>query len=113
MTANLRLGTSDAVALADMAKIHADVLALQEVTPQQLLRMQSAGVGSVFTNGVLHPVPWSSIGLWSRYPIEYSRLLPGYALSSTEARMTVPGAEEPVTVMVVHLTNLLPRSIDL
>jgi endonuclease/exonuclease/phosphatase (EEP) superfamily protein YafD len=112
MTANLRLGTSNSKELVRLAATQADVLAVQELTSQQLTMMRAAGVDTVFPYHEVHPAPWSSgIGLWSKLPISGARILEQYTLPFLSAQIFIPAAGKTVNLIVVHVANMLPRTV--
>lgn len=105
LSSNLRLGRADAEFLVNLVDAEADVIAVSELTPEELHRLRRAGIESVFPNSVLHPAPGpGGIGLWSRYPLT---LLP----TSTEgfhpvaARAHVPGVRFDPVVASIHITS--------
>ena len=68
MTANLRLGGADAGVLTSLAQSRADVLAVQELTPDASRRL-SAGVDAAFPYHVLDERQNASgVGLWNGTP---------------------------------------------
>ena len=67
---------------------------------------------SVYPYRAIHPAPWSSgIGLWSKFPIADARILDDYTLPFMSARIGLPGAEQPISLIVVHVANMLPRTV--
>ncbi|HJT96337.1 MAG TPA: endonuclease/exonuclease/phosphatase family protein [Mycobacterium sp.] len=113
MTANLGMGQADSRAVAAFARESADVLVLQEMTPEAATGLSSAGLDDVFAHRVIDPRPLASgIGVWSRYPIVESGGLQGYSLPLLWARLSVPGVVTDPTVVAVHLAAPWPQPIE-
>ncbi len=105
MTANLREGHADPDALVNLVRgQRVDVLAIEEVTFQELDRLTSAGLPQLLPYSTANPTPGGPSGtaLFSRYPLTDigRRPLPYYFVESL-ATVRVPGAE-PVEVNVIH-----------
>jgi endonuclease/exonuclease/phosphatase (EEP) superfamily protein YafD len=104
MTANLLYGRADPRAVVELAGRSADVLAVQEMTPQVAKGMSAAGLDEAFPHRVIDPRPrGAGIGIWSRYPITVSATISGYAMPMLSARIQVPGVVRDPTVVAVHL----------
>ena len=70
VTANLGFGRADSSAVAELARSSADVLVIQELTPQAASGLSSAGLDQTFPHQLLNPEAKAfGIGIWSRYPI--------------------------------------------
>ena len=69
VSANLLLGEAEPAAVAGLAAEHADILAVQELTPE-LAAALSPALARDFPYSALRPRERAAgVGLWSRYPI--------------------------------------------
>jgi endonuclease/exonuclease/phosphatase (EEP) superfamily protein YafD len=103
LTINLHFGEASAPAVVALARrLHADVLSVQELTPELVVRLNRAGLGELMPHFVLAPEQQAAgTGLYARVPL---RSLPRPAgthnvLATAAAR--VPGAPA-VQVIAVH-----------
>jgi endonuclease/exonuclease/phosphatase (EEP) superfamily protein YafD len=113
MTANVYLGQADAASVVATASANADVLAVQELTPEEADRMGSAGLNKVFPYRELDARGHASgVGLWSRYPIVESHHIGGFNLAMVSARLRIEGVTVDPTVVVAHLAGPWPQPID-
>lgn len=104
LTANLGMGRADARAVVDSASGAADVLVVQELTPQAAEAMSANGIDRVFTHRVIDPRPMADgIGVWSRHPIVGAGDVEGYQMPMLSTAIRVPGVRFDVTVLAVHL----------
>jgi endonuclease/exonuclease/phosphatase family metal-dependent hydrolase len=104
LTANLGMGRADARAVVELATASADVLVVQEMTPEVAGAMSTAGIDSVFGHRVIDARPMAEgIGVWSRHPIVASSAVDGYQMPMLGARIRWPGVKFDVTVLGVHL----------
>ncbi|KUI02679.1 endonuclease/exonuclease/phosphatase family protein [Mycobacterium sp. IS-3022] len=104
VTANLGMGRADARAVVELATGSADVLVVQEMTPEVATAMSAAGLDAAFGHRVLDPRPMAAgIGVWSRHPIVASASVAGYQMPMLRARVRVPGVQTDLTVLAVHL----------
>jgi endonuclease/exonuclease/phosphatase (EEP) superfamily protein YafD len=71
LSANLLNGQADAAALvAIVRQQRVEILAVQELTPQAVARLDEAGIGDVLPHRHLHPAPASDgSGIFSGYPL--------------------------------------------
>jgi hypothetical protein len=66
-TANVRLGDADPQSFVELARSTADLVAVQELTPQETRRFSEAGMSKQFPYSLLKPAAGAGgIGLWSR-----------------------------------------------
>lgn len=106
MSVNLFLGKADAASLLRSAQTDVDLVAVQELTPEELRRLSAVGFDTVFPYRLVDARPYASgIGLWSRYPITESRTISGYQMPFIGAKIQVPGVAIDPTVIVAHLPN--------
>ncbi len=103
MTVNTHEADASAEAIARLARSSgADVVSIQELTPDGVAQLDAAGFGSTFPHRVLRPVGGSSgTGLFSRLPLEPAAAPPALGTRATAARATVPG-HGVVEVLSVH-----------
>lgn len=113
MTANLYFGQADAATLVRTATASADVLAVQELTPEEVDRLSAAGLDKVFPHRALDARDYASGGgVWSRYPITGSARIDGYELAMVSARIRVNGVATDPTILVAHMPGPWPQPID-
>lgn len=113
LTANVEEGTADPRALADLARTRADILVLQELTPELTEALTRLGIGADFPHRVTDARPEAAgAGIWSRYPITRSATVPGYRMTQLRAVVDVPGARAETVVLVTHIAGPWPQPID-
>lgn len=113
LTANLGMGQADPSAFVALAGNTADVVAVQEMTPEAAEGLSAAGMDAMFPYRVIVPAPLASgIGMWSRHPIVNSGRIDGYALPMVGSRIRIPGVRVDATVLSVHLAGPWPMPID-
>lgn len=111
LTVNLAMGKADPDALVAAAREQADVLVVQELTPE--LADQVAGIESDLPHRAVDARPSAAgVGIWSRYPIERFSRDPGYELGVLTASLRVPGVASEVRVMAAHVAGPWPQSIN-
>lgn len=102
MSANLLYGGADPAAIVQLVRDRkVDVLATQELTPEEVQRLKDAGLDALLPYHSLAPFRAADgCGLWSRYPLTE---LPAFALRfrSPGGLITLPSGKR-VTVRVVH-----------
>jgi len=114
MTANLYLGQADPASVVAMAESNADLLAVQELTPEESERLSAAGIDRVFPYRVLDPRPEASgTGLWSRFPTSLPRVHSGYVNGLISARTHLTGVAEDLTVLVAHMPGPWPQPLGM
>jgi endonuclease/exonuclease/phosphatase (EEP) superfamily protein YafD len=103
LTANLRYGHADAAALvATVRSKHVDVLTLQELTPDEVARLQAAGLERELPAHELDARPGAAgVGLWSRYSLAAGTRHLGFGFALVSARLVV--GPVPVTVFAAHV----------
>lgn len=113
LTANLAMGEADPSAFVSLAGERADIVAVQEMTPQAATGLSTAGMDTVFPYRVIVPAELASgIGIWSRYPIVDSGRIDGYSLPMIGTRVRIPGVAVDATVLSVHLAAPWPQDIS-
>ncbi|HYB36413.1 MAG TPA: endonuclease/exonuclease/phosphatase family protein [Mycobacterium sp.] len=113
MSANIYEGMADPDHLVRSARAHADVIAFQELTPQEADRLSRAGLDATF------PYRWldargdgRGVGMWSRFPIDAPRRIGDYTFGFLTAQIRVAGVSIDPTVVVAHLAGPWPHPID-
>jgi endonuclease/exonuclease/phosphatase (EEP) superfamily protein YafD len=113
ISANIYLGQADAASLVTSANTQADVIGFQELTPDAVKRLSSAGLDETF------PYRWvdaregaSGVGLWSRFPLEATKQIGGLTFAALSAQVRVPGVSANATVAVVHVAGPWPYPIN-
>ena len=104
VSANLGMGQADPRAVVELANASADVLVVQEMTPQAAAAMSAAGLDAGFPHRVIDPQPMAAgIGVWSRYPVVAFAPVGGYQMPMLSVRLRLPGVRFDTTVLAVHL----------
>jgi endonuclease/exonuclease/phosphatase (EEP) superfamily protein YafD len=103
LTANAELGQADAAALAaQVRRRQVDILAVQELTPGLVTRLDAAGLGRELPFQVLRPAAgFSGTGIWSRWALTPLDDVRG-TQSATPRAVVRPLAAPPFTVIAVH-----------
>lgn len=108
VTANLRYGDAQPTAVAATARDHADVLAVQELTPA-LADALSPVLAPYFPYHALRAREGpAGVGLWSRHPISHSATDESFWLGFISAQVQLPGVASEVTVVSTHLSAPWP-----
>jgi endonuclease/exonuclease/phosphatase (EEP) superfamily protein YafD len=102
LSANLMAGNTEidtlAAALRDSG---ADVLCLQEVTPEHLARLTAAGLSTAYPYSVTDPLPYfHGSAIFSKRPLTDARAFDVHGSPMMTATITVGG--QPVRVIDVH-----------
>ena len=105
LTANLRLGQANPQALVGLVRrTHADLLSMQEFTPQAGAAFDRAGLGRLLPHRITTPLG-SALGsaLYARWPLRPRPMFQVHliGLAIPHAEMDVPGGRR-VEVMAVH-----------
>ena len=103
MSANLLFGRADAAAVVRLVREHdVDVLALQELTPAALARLDAAGVADALPARVVRPdASWSGLGLLARAPLRAVPAQPPRPETRLEAVLS-PRDGAPLRLVAVH-----------
>jgi endonuclease/exonuclease/phosphatase (EEP) superfamily protein YafD len=112
VSVNLRYGRADAAAVALLACRHADIIAVQELTPEKVDQISAAGVDEVLPYRVLRAREGAAgVGLWSRHPMEAAADYDEFWLGLITARVRIPGVAAVVTVATTHMSAPWPEPI--
>jgi endonuclease/exonuclease/phosphatase (EEP) superfamily protein YafD len=113
ISANLREGQADPSYLVRSAREQADVLAFQELTPQEADHLSAAGLDVTFPYRWLDPRAGASgVGVWSRLPMRAAKRIGGYTYALVSAQIRVAGISIDPTVVVAHMAGPWPQPID-
>ena len=113
ISANLLDGHADPRYLVRSAREQADVLAFQELTPQEADRLSAAGLDATFPYRWLDPrAEASGVGIWSRLPMHAAKRIGGYTFSLVSAQIRVAGISIDPAVVVAHIPGPWPQPID-
>lgn len=113
LSANLRYGRAEAEPVVRYAEESADIVALQELTPAALARLEAAGLDRMFPYRALRAMGEpGGVGIWSRYPITGVRIDDGFWLGMLAVGVQIPGAATATTVMTVHLSAPWPDPLQ-
>lgn len=109
MTINMLYGRAAAKAITAIANDRADVLMVQELTPEAVRRLQAAGIARSFPHSVVEPGPKAvGVGLYSRYPITTSARIGGLQRFMVSTRLRIDGVTTDTIVASVHLASPWP-----
>jgi endonuclease/exonuclease/phosphatase (EEP) superfamily protein YafD len=112
VSANLRYGRSDPVAVVRLAVQHADILAVQELTPELADGLSAAGIGDTFPYRVLRARDGpAGVGIWSRNPMRRGRDYEEFWLGLITAHVRIPGSDGEATIVAAHMSAPWPDPI--
>jgi endonuclease/exonuclease/phosphatase (EEP) superfamily protein YafD len=113
ITANVKLGLADPAAFVATARSDADIIAVQELTFDEVNRFSRAGLDQTFPYRVIYPHDVAAgTGLWSRYPIQSAALISGFENAFISARIHVNGVAIDPAILVVHMAGPWPYPVD-
>lgn len=113
VSANLRYGRADAAAVVGLAAQHADILAVQELTPEKADLISAAGIDEVMPHQVLRAREGpAGVGIWSRYPLTADAEYDEFWLGLITARVRIPGLPAEATVATTHMSAPWPEPIS-
>jgi endonuclease/exonuclease/phosphatase (EEP) superfamily protein YafD len=113
MTFNMLYGRADPEAIITHATDGADVLMLQELTPEALHRLQTAGIDRTFPHHLVEPrAKAAGSGVYSRYPMTACARISGLQMVMVSARLRIEGVTIDPTVASVHFESPWPHPID-
>jgi endonuclease/exonuclease/phosphatase (EEP) superfamily protein YafD len=106
MSANVLFGWADAEALVCSAGTRAAILAVQELTAEELAALSAAGIDTRFPHRFVDPRPRAAgIGIWSQYPISDTRQISGFCMPCIAVKLRVPDIAKDPTVVAMHLAT--------
>jgi endonuclease/exonuclease/phosphatase (EEP) superfamily protein YafD len=103
MSSNLKYGEGDAQTVVDLVRSQRiDVLALEELTPDAVQRLDDAGLDALLPYSKAQPeTTFAGVGLWSRTPLSDVRAIDGLPAHAV-AGVVTDSAGTRVTVVAVH-----------
>jgi endonuclease/exonuclease/phosphatase (EEP) superfamily protein YafD len=112
MTVNMLYGRADAPAVTRVAADSADVVMVQEITPDAVVRLKAAGLDETFPYSAIDARPDAAgTALYSRYPMTDQRNVDGFQVALVTARLHVDGVGLPLSVASVHIDAPWPQPI--
>lgn len=113
LTVNAHDGAANPEALVAAARERADLVMIQELSPDLAAAMSRLELESEFPYTAIDAQPHAvGIGLWSRYPISRTNRDRRYELGLVTASLKVPGVSADTVVAAVHLVGPWPQPID-
>ena len=112
VSANLWYGRADPAAVVRLAVQHADILAVQELTPKLADELSTAGIDDTFPYHALRAREGpAGVGVWSRYPMHRGKEYDEFWLGLLTAHVRVPGTSHEATVVTAHMSAPWPEPI--
>ncbi len=113
MTSNLKLGEAEPASLVAAVRRHdVDALMLQELTPEEQQRLESAGLDALLPYHVSDPRSQATgTGLWSRYPLTHEVKRTDFSWAFVTAAVRIPGVQRSVTLAALHMPGPYPNSV--
>jgi endonuclease/exonuclease/phosphatase (EEP) superfamily protein YafD len=112
MTMNMLFGGADPESLLAVATENADVLLLQELTPEAVQGLTKAGIDGIFPHHAVDARGEAAgAAIYSRYPLTDIEHIPGYAMAMVQARLRPPGTDRDLTVVSMHFAAPWPQPI--
>jgi endonuclease/exonuclease/phosphatase (EEP) superfamily protein YafD len=110
MTLNVLFGRADAdQALALVRDHRIDVLVVEELTPDFIKRLRTAGIDDQLGHSDLHPGPRAAgTGIWSRWPLQPAGTLPSAGFAMPAVSIALPGSARPLGVTGIHTRAPVP-----
>ena len=113
MTVNMLYGHADASTISRVAAESADIVFVQELTPEAAKRLKAVGIDRTFPYQAIDARPMAAGGaVYSRYPMTDHRNVNGFQLALVTAQLQVDGVQSPVHVAAVHLAGPWPKPIE-
>lgn len=102
LTVNVAHGDADATSIVDAVRDNdVDILAIQELTPEEVTDLQAAGVDELLPFSFTAALPVADgTGLWSRTPLTDGTRLDGFGFVPVQARTNVDGRD--LTLVSFH-----------
>lgn len=111
LQANIRLGEADADGVVDLIRQHdADVLTIEELTDDAVLRLRAAGIDDLLPEQFLvpHPEGGGGTGIYSRFPLNNEGSLGVFAMENLVVDLEV-GDGRRVVLAAVHPLPPYPK----
>lgn len=112
MSINMLYGKANPHALARIAAESADVVFVQEITPQAVAGLKKAGMEKTFPYQIIEARPAAAgSAIYSRHPLIERRVVGGYRLALVTAAVQFEGVTTPLRVASVHFAAPWPQAI--
>jgi endonuclease/exonuclease/phosphatase (EEP) superfamily protein YafD len=109
VSANLRYGRADPEAVVRMARDHADILAVQELTPEKAELISAAGMDTVLPYQVLRARKGpDGVGIWSRFPMRRGAEYDEFGRGLLTTQVQIPEVAGEATVIAAHMSAPYP-----
>ncbi|MBY4127456.1 endonuclease/exonuclease/phosphatase family protein [Rhodococcus fascians] len=110
LTVNVAHGDADAAAIVDAVRSNdVDILAVQELTPEEVTDLQAAGIDELLPFSFTAALPVADgTGLWSRTPLTEGTRLDNFGFVPVQARTTVDG-QDLILVSFHAMSPATPR----
>ena len=96
MTVNMLYGHADASTISRVAAESADIVFVQELTPEAAKRLKAVGIDRTFPYQAIDARPMAAGGaVYSRYPMTDHRNVNGFQLALVTAQLQVVGVQSP------------------
>ncbi|MCP9275276.1 endonuclease/exonuclease/phosphatase family protein [Mycolicibacterium arenosum] len=113
ITLNMLYGGADPRSVVAIASDNADVLMLQELTPEAVRGLTEAGIDRTFPFKAVDARPGASgAAVYSRYPLTGTDHVPGYQMAMVKAKLRSPNTLNDLTVVSMHFAAPWPQPID-
>lgn len=113
MTINMLFGNADPASVTAVAASSADVVMLQELTPEAVRGLTAAGIDGAFPYRAVDARPGAGgAAVYSRYPLTDVENVSGYTMAMVKARLRPTGANDDLTVLSTHFAAPWPRPIQ-
>jgi endonuclease/exonuclease/phosphatase (EEP) superfamily protein YafD len=108
VSANLRYGRADTAAVVRLAEQHADILAVQELTPEKADEISAAGIDAILPHSYLRAREGpAGVGIWSRHPLTPGHDYDEFWLGLITAQVRIPDLPE-ATMATTHMSAPWP-----
>jgi endonuclease/exonuclease/phosphatase (EEP) superfamily protein YafD len=112
VSANLRFGRADPEAVVRMARDHADILAVQELTPEKAELISAAGMDAILPYQALRAREGpAGVGIWSRFPMRRGAEYDEFWLGLLTAQVQIPDVAGEATVIAAHMSAPFPEVV--
>jgi hypothetical protein len=94
-----------------MAREHADIHPVQELTPEKADLLSAAGINEAFPFRALRACEGpAGVGIWSRHPVSASDTDDDFWVGRVTAKVRIPDAAAEATIVVTHLSARAGRN---
>lgn len=111
-TVNMMYGRADPSAVVELVSSSADVVMLQELTPEAVRGITAAGIEDAFPYTAVEAREGAAgAAIYSRYPLSDVENLPGFEMPMVKATLRPPGGADDITVVSMHFAAPWPQPI--